>query len=91
MIYLLLFNININDLTSAIDGTDITQYVDDTILNSNTKVLFLRTNEILQRLSIWLQANKVTFDIQKTKYLFIPYLGCFPSLDGSNIQRVFTL
>ena len=69
----LLFLIYVNDLTNASKILDPIMFADDTNLfysHSNIKILFKTVNEELKKLSEWFACNKLSLNIDKTKFTF---------------------
>ena len=74
----LLFNIAINDLTSATAKFDHIMYADDTTLISilenfgptnNAKELEQNINEEISKVVTWLQSNKLKLNVSKSKFM----------------------
>ena len=74
----LLFNIAINDLTSATAKFDHIMYADDTTLISilenfgptnNAKELEQNINEEISKVVTWLQSNKLKLNVSKSKLM----------------------
>ena len=66
----ILFLIYINDLNHAIKYYKVHNFVDDTKLqhfNSSTKKLNRLVNLDMKHLSVWLNANKISLNVQKTE------------------------
>ena len=66
----ILFLIYINDLNHAIKYCKVHHFADDTNLlhfNSSTKKLNRLVNLDMKHLSVWLNANKISLDVQKTE------------------------
>ena len=96
----LLFIVYVNDLPNASRLLDPKMFVDDTNLffhHKDSKHLFTVVNNELVNIKDWFTANKLSLNVQKTKYLFfhkqskkddIPL--CLPKLIINNyeIQRV---
>ena len=69
----LLFLIYINDLYNALRHTKSFMFADDTNLlysNKNVKELFYNTNQDLINIAKWFEANKISLNTNKTKYIF---------------------
>ena len=93
----LLFIIYINDLSKYLTETNTSLYADDTaIYCSGTSfvdiVLSLRID--LDSVNEWLQANKLTLNLSRTKYIFIGTKALMNkaahltlSIAGENIER----
>ena len=74
MKYIFLFLLCINDLPQALNTSSVSMYADDTSLCSRSKDLkeFNKAlNEYLERLDYWLQGNKLSLNVVKTKSLLI--------------------
>ena len=70
----LLLLIYINDLQACPFSSSVTMYPDDTCFTafgSDLETLQLRLNSDLEMVQTWLQANKRTLNVKKTKYLII--------------------
>ena len=70
----LLLLIYINDLKACPFSSSVTMYPDDTCFTafgSDLETLQLRLNSDLKMVQTWLQANKLTSNVKKTKYLII--------------------
>ena len=70
----LLFLVYINDLPSITSNCSVSLYADDTVLycySSNVTELENNLNEDLLRLSNWLNENKLTLNLDKTKSMII--------------------
>ena len=68
----LLFLIYVNDLYKASNKLNCIMFADDTTLSlasNNINELFTRMNEELGHISIWLKANKLSLNTDKTKYI----------------------
>ena len=87
----LLFNILINDLTSATAKFDHAMYADDTTLVStlenfgptnNAKELEQNINEEISKVVSWLQSNKLKLNVSKSKcMLFYKHPKVVPKLN----------
>ena len=69
----LLFLIFINDLSQATSILDPIMFADDTNLfysNENVDTLFETVNKELVNINTWFQANKLSLNANKTKYVF---------------------
>ena len=67
----ILFLLYINDLYRATDMVTLL-FADDTtfqLRSSNIHELFGRANQELARISEWFKSNKLTLNVQKTKYM----------------------
>ena len=70
----LLFLLYINDFPQALNTSSVSMYADDTSLCSRSKDLTelnKALSEDLQRLDYWLQGNKLSLNVVKTKSLLI--------------------
>ena len=70
----LLFLVYINDFPTAVIHCSVSLYADDTVLycySSNIKDLENALNEDLSRIALWLNQNKLTLNIEKTKSMLI--------------------
>ena len=70
----LLFLLYINDLSHALNASLVSMYADDTSLcfePKDLKALNVALNEDLQRLDYWLQGNKLSLNVVKTKSLLV--------------------
>ena len=68
----LLFNIYVNDLHLSINNTKHLLYADDTtiyLVGTKIKSMFSQMNEVLNNLSIWFKANKLSLNVGKTKFM----------------------
>ena len=68
----LLFLIFINDLSQATSILDPIMFADDTNLfysNENVDILFESVNKELVNINTWFQANKLSLNANKTKYV----------------------
>ena len=68
----LLFLIYINDFQNCLENSDLKMYADDTnvfIKEKNINTLYARAQNELISISKWLSANKLTLNINKTKYI----------------------
>ena len=68
----LLFLLNINDFSNCCPYFDFHVFVDDTNLfcaNSSLRVLESLVNDTLKRVSLWLHANKLSLNIDKTNFI----------------------
>ena len=95
-----LFNVLINDIIKASDNFNFIPYADDTTLNSTLDVFGDTVNEIqlaimmdLQKISKWLDLNKLCLNIAKSKFMFFHMsLRITPQLHlnikGSPIENV---
>ena len=100
----LLFIIYVNDINCASSKFEAILYADDTSLNSIIKVFgnngntSLIINNELILVYEWLNANKLSLNISKTKYMYVRYpqrrSNSLPVLDiyieGNKIERVTT-
>ena len=94
----LLFNIYINDLSSSTDFFKIISYADDSTL-TNTLTFDVNSNDEinteLNKISVWLNANKLSLNVKKSKYMIFhtPMKKVeYPNLKINNvaIERVET-
>ncbi len=98
----LLFIIYMNDITEASDLFDFILYADDTSLNTTLEIIANRhpnstqesINIELNKLNNWLKLNKLSLNIQKTKFMiFTTTNKRTPDLqlhiEGTTIERVF--
>ena len=70
----LLFIIYMNDLPDVLQFCHITLYADDTVLylaSKSTADLQSKINADLRRICKWLQANQLTLNVKKSKFLLI--------------------
>ena len=70
----LLFLFYINDLPIVVNHCSVSLYADDTALycfSSNIKDLENALNEDMSRIALWLNQNKLTLNIEKTKSMLI--------------------
>ena len=69
----LLFLVYINDLPGIIKNSKVSMYADDTSIYHSSKDMQLKTalNEELQRLDRWLQGNKLSLNVAKTRSMLI--------------------
>ena len=71
----LLFLVYINDLPTAVNHCSVSLYANDTVLycysGPNVKDLENALNEDLSRIALWLNRNKLTVNIEKTKSILI--------------------
>ena len=70
----LLFLIYINDLPSCVKYSKVRMYAHDTILtiaSDNEYILEEQINHDLWKIQMWLQANKLSLNVVKTKYMII--------------------
>ena len=71
----LLFLVYISDLPTAVNHCSVSLYADDTVLycysGSYVKDLENALNEDLSRIALWLNRNKLTVNIEKTKSILI--------------------
>ena len=68
----LLFLIYINDFQNCLENSNLIMYADDTyvfIKEKNINTLYARAQNELINISKWLSANKLTLNINKTKYV----------------------
>ena len=68
----LLFLIYINDFQSCLENSNLIMYADDTnvfIKKKNINTLYARAQNELINIAKWLSANKLTLNINKTKYI----------------------
>ena len=68
----LLFLIYINDLHTAITSSNVHHFADDTNLlyvNHSLKTLNRKINADLKSLSVWLIANKISLNADKTEFV----------------------
>ena len=87
----LLFLIYINDLPKASTLFDMLMYADDTTLYCNINTLINESiiNDELDKIKIWLSANKLSLNIGKTKYVIYHSINkqiIYPNLKISNIE-----
>jgi len=78
----LLFLIYMNDIHRAVPGHDVKLFADDTnvfIIGKDLQVLEREANNCLKNLQIWLTANKLSINLEKTYYaLFSSNKKCCP-------------
>ena len=75
----LLFLIFVNDLSNSTKVLDPVLFADDTNLfwsDSNIRTLFETTNQELSQINDWFLANKLSLNVEKTKY---------PNIEQENI------
>ena len=92
----LLFLLYVNDISNCSEILDFILFADDTNIfysHNNIKTLFENVNEELQKLHNWILANKLSLNLQKTKYSIFHKQGkCedlplkFPNLIIDNIE-----
>jgi hypothetical protein len=83
----ILFLLYINDLPNSIDIFS-SLFADDTIFvnsNENLKVLEINANLQLEKAKVWFQANKLSLNVSKTKYIV------FRTKRMANIPETFKL
>ena len=96
----LLFLIYINDLPCTLENSEPDKYADDTgifISGNNLKMLEENVNLDLQHVCCWLQANKLSLNTVKCKYMIIgsqcnlSHMNYIPDINilGHKIERVF--
>ena len=67
----LLLLIYVNDLPNVSNMPDPIMFAGDTNLcfsNSNIKILFATVNHELEKISLWFIANRLSLNVEKTKY-----------------------
>ena len=67
----LLFLIYINDMFKASNSISTIMFADDTnffLSHKNIKEMFTKMNEELQKFNIWFKANKLSLNVDKTKF-----------------------
>ena len=72
----LLFLLYVNDMPNAVPGSDIRLFADDTNIffhASNMTDLQVNTDSALKNLSDWFLANKMSFNKDKTSYMFFNF------------------
>ena len=91
----LLFLIYINDLPNASNIFDMLMYADDTTLfcNMTDTITVDVINEELSKICDWLDANKLSLNIVKTKYMLYHSINkrvMYPKfkIDNNNIDRI---
>ena len=101
----LLFIIYINDLAEASDMFNIIMYADDTTLtstiitfsdNTNNDNVEASLNAELRKINEWLQINKLSLNISKSKYMIFQKVDkdvqhLTLNIDNTNIERVYEL
>ncbi len=99
----LLFIIYMNDIAQASDLFEFILYADDTSLTTSIEIVLKKNtvtslqdsiNHELHKLSIWLKLNKLSLNIQKTKFMVFRTINKrIPDLElhieGTPIERVF--
>ena len=68
----LLFLISVNDLSNSTKILDPVLFADDTNVfcsDNNIKTLFETANQELSQINAWLLANKLSLNVEKTKYV----------------------
>ena len=93
----LLFLIFINDLPSSIDFFTLL-FADDTTLQlsgSNLSDLYAKANIELSKAQKWFEANRLTLNVKKTKYILfrttsmtVEFANFSLQLDGKNVDRI---
>lgn len=96
----LLFLLYINDISNCSELLNFILFADDTSIfksDKDLKNLFEHTNKELAKLSCWFQANKLSLNIKKTKYMlfkaknkYIPIGDFSIMIDSKNIEKVTT-
>ena len=94
----LLFLILINDLSNVSNKLLSLLFADDTtfqISSNNVKELFNTANEELEKASSWFQANKLTLNVSKTKYILfrkknqkVDFSDIELRINGQQIERI---
>ncbi len=93
----LLFIVYLNDLPLNVHETNILMYADDTVLYAAGKSVFevaSKLQEDLDRVSIWLKANKLTLNVAKTKSMVFRTLyfqggtELHLNIDGAPLEQV---
>lgn len=94
----LLFLIYINDLATVITSSKLIMYADDCslILNgTSADDMITKANNDLDNIKQWLYANKLTLNIQKSKYMFFHSSSAQPKktykveIDNRSLEEVF--
>ena len=71
----LIFILYVNDIFNSIDlETSIHMYADDTLLMCKAEDIHsvtVKAQEVFQKMSNWCEANKLTINVEKTKYMVI--------------------
>ena len=96
----LLFIIYMNDIAEASDLFDFILYADDTSLTTTIKVIMKKDKDLqmsvnteLNKIKVWLDLNKLSLNIKKTKYMVFHTINKrIPKFDiqieGVNIEKV---
>ena len=94
----LCFSIIINDFPNSLLHSDIILFADDStpyLRGKNLPELLTKANTDLENIQAWLSANKLTINVDKTKYMIFstpkqkcPTLQQNLELNGINIERV---
>ena len=88
-----LFLVFINDIAQSTKGGAIKLFADDTnvfIVSNDLKTLYTKANDVLNDIRIWVNANKLTVNLDKTNYiLFKPKALTSQSLTDCNLTLYF--
>ena len=91
----LLFIIYINDFCQVSEALSFIHFADDTnvfLVHSDIDVLVRKVNSELKKVTNWVRANKLSLNVQKTKYmLFSNTVGTLSTdivLDDTSLERI---
>ena len=83
-----MFLLHVNDINKSSKEFTFYLFADDaslTYANNNLRTFELTVNNELEKVSEWLNANKLTFNIKKSNYVIFPQINTFNPTSNTRV------